>query len=239
MKKTSPITVRPVKKETLAEKSISEIKRLIDSGELTPGSRLPSERDLAGMLNVSRPSLREALRALSFLGIIETRHGNGNFLADSSRNWPMDPIGILLTLKRGALIDIFEARVGLDVAAAALGAQRRTDQDLATLRKSIRQSKDAMTDPEQFLKYDLQFHKALAAASKNEVIEDLLKKLYRLYFNERVLLHRHRDRVGLDLDFNFSDHEEILQHIEARNSEKAAASMKRHLEKYKDKLFDQ
>lgn len=222
----------------MAEKTIAEIKRLIESGQLTPGSRLPSERELAKMLNVSRPSLREALRALSFLGIIETRHGEGNFLAESSRNWPLDPLGIMLTLKRGSVADIFEARMGLDMAAAALGAERRTRQDLAALRNAIRRSKNSITDPEQFLQYDLEFHKALAAASKNAIIADLLKKLNRLYFNERVLLHRHQGRVGLELDFNFSDHEEILKHIEAKDPDRAAASMKRHLQKYKDKLFD-
>ena len=97
------IKVRAVKKESLSEKIIAEIKSLIDSGQIKQGSKLPSERDFSRMLGVSRPSLREALKALSVLGIIENRHGEGNFLSEDHRSWPSEPLSIFFSIKKGAL----------------------------------------------------------------------------------------------------------------------------------------
>jgi DNA-binding FadR family transcriptional regulator len=77
------IEVNPVKKENLPEKIIREIKHLIHSGQIAPGSRLPGERNLANMLSASRSSLGEALKALRILGVIENRHGDGNFISAS------------------------------------------------------------------------------------------------------------------------------------------------------------
>ena len=124
------IEINPVKKENLPEKIIREIKHLIHSGQITPGSRLPGERTLSDLLNVSRSSLREALKALSILGVIENRHGDGNFISASPNDWPMEPLSIFLSVKRGAMIDLIEARQGLEIAVAELAALRRTADDI-------------------------------------------------------------------------------------------------------------
>jgi DNA-binding transcriptional regulator YhcF (GntR family) len=97
------VPVKPVRKKSVPEEIIHEIKSLIDAGYLLPGSKLPGERELAQRMNVSRPSLREALRVLSLLGVIENRPGSGTYLASSAERWPVEPFSILFHLKRSTL----------------------------------------------------------------------------------------------------------------------------------------
>jgi GntR family transcriptional regulator, transcriptional repressor for pyruvate dehydrogenase complex len=231
------LAVKPIEKETIPNKIIREIKHLIDSGQLQPGSRLPPERDFAQMLNVSRPSLREALRALSFLGVVENRQGDGTFLADDSVKLPTDALGILLTIRRGTLIEVYEARIAFETYATKLAAERHTKEDLQLLKANLETAKKNLDDPEKFLEYDMEFHRLLAEISKNQIILKIVEKLHHMFFPIRVLLHRQFEKEHYRIDFNYQDHEMILKYIEARDGENALIYVKKHFEKYRDKIL--
>ena len=91
--------VKPIQRTSIPEAIIRELRSLIDSGYITQGSKLPPERELAKMLNVSRPSLRIAIRALSLLGIFENRQGDGTYLCHIEQ-WPIEPLSIMLSIKK-------------------------------------------------------------------------------------------------------------------------------------------
>ena len=232
------IEVNPVKKENLPEKIIREIKHLIHSGQITPGSRLPGERTLANLLNVSRSSLREALKALSILGVIENRHGDGNFISASPNDWPMEPLSIFLSVKRGAMIDLIEARQGLEITVAELAAQRRTAEDIEAMAQCIFKMQRSQDRPTQFYQDDLEFHKYLAAASKNPVIEDLLGKIYTLSIATRTEIYQFDRHFFAYISFDISEHEKLFLSIKNRNPSEAVACMSRHMKSLKKRYLE-
>lgn len=232
------IKVNPIKKENVPEKIIREIKQLIDSGQMATGSRLPSERDLAGLLNVSRSSLREALKALSILGIIENRHGDGNFISASSNNWPMEPLSIFLSVKRGAMIDLIDARQGLEITAAELAARRRTDDDIERMTQAIRDMHATQNRPEMFYKNDLSFHRRLVAAAKNPIIADLLEKIYTLSDATRMEIHHLDSHFYKYIGYDIGEHEKLLHSIKSKNPENAVACMSRHMKSIRQRYID-
>lgn len=235
-KHTDGIKVKAVKRETLPEKIISEIKSLIDLGQITPGSRLPSERVFARMLGVSRPSLREALKALSVLGIIVNKHGEGNFLSDDQNSWPNEPLSIFFSLKKGALVDIYEARKGMEMHAVALAAKRRTLEDLNEIKAALKQMRQAVDDRDQFFIYDNAFHLAITAATKNEIIIDLMGKIHKLSFETRNLLWKTANKVEVDTRFDLARHEELFELIAAGDAEAAAKNIGNHLDEILQRL---
>ena len=238
MSSKQAIQVNPVKKENIPEKIIREIKLLIDSGQIPPGGRLPSERDMANLLNVSRSSLREALKALSILGIIENRHGDGNFITASSDDWPMEPLSIFLSVKRGAMLDLIDARQGLEITAAELAAQRRTDNDIARMQQAIQNMHTTQNKPELFYKHDLGFHLHLVAAAKNPIIADLLEKIYTLSDATRTEIHHLDSHFHNYIGFDIGEHERLLQNIKARNHEEAVTCMTRHMKSIRQRYLD-
>jgi GntR family transcriptional repressor for pyruvate dehydrogenase complex len=185
------------------------------------------------MLKVSRPSLREGLRALTVLGIIDSRHGSGHFLAKSIESWNIESLSLMLTFNKGTLFDIYEARVSLDCTGAGLAAERRTEEEIEAMELAIKTSKSQIGNHELFMKCDLDFHKIVTASTKNQVLIELLYKLYKMFFSIRIDLHK----AGLTIDFNYKDHEDILSHIKAKRAEEAAIAMRKHLTKYQQQIF--
>jgi len=232
------IKVNPVRKENIPEKIIREIKLLIDSGQIVLGGRLPSERDLAGLLNVSRSSLREALKALSILGIIENRHGDGNFITASTTDWPMEPLSIFLSVKRGAMIDLIDARRGLEITAAELAARRRTDNDIDGMTRAIKAMYDAQNNPELFYKYDLKFHLRLVAAAKNPIIADLLGKIYSLGDATRMEIHHLDSHFYKYIVYDIGEHEKLLHSIKNKSPEDAITCMSHHMKSIRQRYLD-
>jgi GntR family transcriptional repressor for pyruvate dehydrogenase complex len=236
MKPSDNIKVSPIQKETVPEKIIKQLKELIENGQLKPGRRLPAERALSTMLNVGRPALREALSALSLLGILENRHRKGTFLTESCNQWKIDPLSIMLSVKKGTLMEIFEARESLEMTIVKSASQHHTDDDIKKLTKIVKKMKKAENRPDDYVKLDQQFHEALAEAAKNQIILDLLKKLNRLYFDTRTFLLQHPEKSGMRLSINSMEHEKILQGVIEGNVKKAEAGMRYHLEAVKKAL---
>ena len=165
----------PIQKTSVSQQVVNYVLDLIEQGKLKPGDRLPVEREFAELLGISRVPLREGISALSALGIVEKRHGDGNYIAGFSP----DIMGRILrtyTLLEGTLTDdLFEARSVVEGAAARLAARNATPEDISAMEAEIRTMEEAIPDYmdgkkrlADMLKLDDLFHLQCAAASHNE-----------------------------------------------------------------------
>jgi GntR family transcriptional repressor for pyruvate dehydrogenase complex len=236
MDSSDHIPVKPIRKRSIPEEIIREFQNLIDAGHFTPGSKLPGEREFAKMLNVSRPSLREALRTLSLLGIVENRPGSGTYLATSTANSSLEPFSIILSINKGVILEIFEARESLEGTVAELAAQRRDDADLVSMKRALKKMQSSLSDAKNYSEAELQFHQAVIEAGKNRIIADLMEKVYKLLVKSRNLVRQYLPDPQSYIVKDFHNHELIFKYIKAGDKGMARRSMVEHMQILKKML---
>jgi GntR family transcriptional repressor for pyruvate dehydrogenase complex len=204
---------------------LDEITRLITEGILKPGDRLPSESELAERFGVGRSSLREAMRALQLLGIIEVIQGKGTFL----RQTHMLPLATdwARLSKMGLISQVMEARQIIEVAIAQLAAERATDEDIAIMRAAIRRAEEAHGDSVISGEASVDFHLALAEATHNEVLALMYKTVRDLYLETA----RQTQMTPGSVENRLQDHRQILESVEQQNPELASKLMAEHIDK--------
>lgn len=160
---------------SVTQEAINKIKDMIISGDLRPGARLPKEADLAEQLGLSRNSLREAVRALTLIRILETRQGDGTYVTS------LQPDVLLATMtfvadfhQDASLLHVFQVRRILESAATSLAAQLISDEEIETLGELVEEMENCGT-VEAFVEADLAFHHTIAIASRNPVLASLLE----------------------------------------------------------------
>jgi len=224
---TSMAALKPVSRTTLCEQVAMQLASELSAKRWKPGEKLPSEAELCKIFKVGRSTLREALKSLGFIGMIRVRAGGGSYVAEQRSRYmdgPLLPKGMLNTEKD--LNDFSEARLLLETEVAGLCAQRATDQDFRTLEKIVREMKTAIDEGgEGFKDLDLSFHLAIASASKNNILAELLKhirgELHEM-ITKSVLLP-----VGMELAYKH--HRAILEVLKQRNPARARKAMRTHL----------
>lgn len=160
---------------SVTDQAIEKIKAMIIGGELGPGDRLPKESDLAARLGLSRNSLREAVRALSLIGLLETRQGDGTYVTSLSPDVLLETMAFVADLHQAdTVLQVLEVRRVLEAAATALAAQHITDEELETLAGLIEEMRTFDT-VEDLVENDRTFHRTIAAASGNPVLASLLE----------------------------------------------------------------
>jgi GntR family transcriptional repressor for pyruvate dehydrogenase complex len=159
---------------SVTQQAIDEIKEMIISGELRPGDRLPKEADLASRLGLSRNSLREAVRALTLIRILETRQGDGTYVTSLEPDILLEAMTFVADFHQDrTLLHVLEVRRILEAAAMALAAQHISDDELAALQVLVGEM-DACDTVEAFVENDVAFHRTIAVASRNPVLASLL-----------------------------------------------------------------
>jgi GntR family transcriptional repressor for pyruvate dehydrogenase complex len=209
-----------------ANEVIDQVKQQIISGSLKPGDRLPSEQDLALQLGVSRPTVRESLRALTSMNIIETRHGEGSFIASLQMKDLVEPLNFLLHVDDDAIHKLFEARAFIEAGSARLAAERASETDVEDLRELVDLYAQHIDDLDRCVQLDLEFHRRIAESSNNPILSSLLDSFV-------TLSTESRRRTGSDMTTRKSaahDHEVILRAIAEHSPDKAEAAMLKHLE---------
>jgi len=162
---------------SVTDDAIAKIKDMIVSGELQPGDRLPRESDLARRLGISRNSLREAVRALSLVRILDVRQGDGTYVTSLESHVLLDAISFLMDLHHDRnVVHILEARRVLEAATAALAAQYIDEDELSELHRLMDEAAECATI-EEFVDNDLEFHRRIAIAARNPVLVALLDSL--------------------------------------------------------------
>ena len=177
--------IEPIRKNSVVQEAITKIKELIDQGHFKFGQKLPSERELAKVLGISLPSLREALRALSVLGIVEMRPGSGTFLRSSLGSWSHEPFSLFFDLNPSIHLDLFEARMGIEGLLAELAAKKRTEDDLRRMKVALERMKSHLTDKEEYIKHEIEFHRAIIGAARNVVLQTFMEKMYKVLHESR------------------------------------------------------
>ena len=211
---------------SVTDEAIEKIKGMIVSGELRPGDRLPREADLAQRLGLSRSSLREAVRALSLVRILDVRQGDGTYVTSLDASLLLDALSFVIELHHDrSVLELLEARRLLEGESAALAAVRHRPEHVAALRAAL----DAMPDcegVEQFVENDLSFHRTIAEAAGNSVVEKLLASLSGRTIRARIW---RGITEGGAIDRTIAEHRAICDAIEHRRPELARAWMAVHL----------
>lgn len=215
---------------SLRDRIVQEILAKIESGELKAGDRLPPERDLALQLNVSRTTVRDALRTLAGLGVIAIYHGRGIFVQGDQGLALGNALWAPFVVKPETVTALFEVRRVIEAAAARWAAERadpRERQELAEIVASVKREAEATGEiaPESAAKADQRFHLALVLASHNPVAARLMANLLELLAVVRLKSLAIPRRAYASV----LDHERVVQAVLARDPDRAEAAMRAHL----------
>jgi len=207
---------------------------LLKSGRLSPGDKLPPERELALMMGISRPTLREALGALNLLGITESRQGSGTYLVKSLDKLPLAPYVFQLLLNNGSLQEVMEIREIIEPHVTALAAARANFEDIQDIQQKFKAFENEVVqsnwDMQLEARAGVEFHEALARAAKNETLAVILKSLSNFINSVGQLLVSHHPGASLD------DYRAITVAIQERDPIKARNLMAMHLASVKQRL---
>ena len=207
-------------------RAIDGIVSLIGRRELAPMSRLPAENQLAELMGVSRGSLREAVRVLAFLGIVDVRVGDGTYVTQLDGTRLLRGLDLLGEVANDrTILEIFEIRRVLESAAAAMAAARITDDQLDELEEHLAEFR-SVTDSERFVVLDMRFHDLIASATGNVSLRMLCSAFSTRTLRARLL--RGRNVEGILAKSN-TEHEDIFRHLKNREPVLAAAAVTSHI----------
>jgi len=206
---------------------VSQLREMIHSGELRPGDRLPPERDLAKLLGVSRPTLRAGISSLAAVGVLQPRQGTGTFVVETEGPPELDSsaLRLMASLQGFAPSEMFEARRSLEMAIAALAAERATPEQIASMSEELTGMFASLDEPEQFLVHDMSFHQMVAAASGNRILTALMNMVATILFEVRSRTVKR----ARDLKESAEMHRRIYRAIRGRDHEAARNAMREHL----------
>lgn len=217
--------VRQVKRRRLYEDIVQQFHALIYQGALKPGDRLPAERELSEQFQVSRSSVREALRALELQGLVVSKRGSGTFISTGNLDAALALVAANLNGGTAALPDVFEMRHLMEPQIAALAAQRANLEDVTRLREILTEQQWQIDSGETGVAADTDFHFTLAAATHNSAlvkvvsaIEDILQ-----VSRDRSLQEPGRPQRSL------ASHSQILEMVERGDTAGARQAMNHHL----------
>ncbi len=231
------IVLEPIRPKKISEEIVSQIKQLISKGELKPGDRIPSERELATMLGVSRPSVREAIMVLEAMGFVESRQGGGTYVKALTEASIMNPLAKLVEMRDPELLrSLAEVRMGLESWSAYLAAQRATDSDIAEMRRLYKIMEKQAAKGGWSPDVDAEFHYAITAASHNSLQMHVLDSIHSLFHATiQVALMEFYQQEG-HVQLLLTHHHDIMEAIAAHDPELARKKMMEHLAMVEEKM---
>ncbi|MFJ8602995.1 FadR/GntR family transcriptional regulator [Streptomyces shenzhenensis] len=210
----------------VTDTAILKIKEMIVSGELSPGSRLPTEKELSESLGLSRNSLREAVKALEVIRVLDVRRGDGTYVTSLEPRLLLEAMSFVVDLHRDdSILEVFAVRRMLEPQVAALACRSITDAQLAEIEKQLAGvGEDA--DVESLVAHDIAFHHAIAEATGNAYLTSLLDSLSSHTVRARVWRGITEDgSVARTID----EHRSVLEAVRHRDAELAQALMIAHV----------
>lgn len=171
----------------LTDEAIEQIRGLIRSGALPPGARLPPENELAAQLGLSRNSMREAVKALELVRVLDVRRGDGTYVTSLEPRLLLEGLGLAVELLQDdSILSVVEVRRLLEPAATGLAAERITDDGLSVLEARLDEMEAAGTDAERQVAADAAFHLDVFAATRNQTLLSVLDGLSSLTLRARI-----------------------------------------------------
>jgi len=213
-------------KNRLVHRVVAEIERLITTGQLAPGMKLPPEREFAETLGVSRTVVREAMHTLTAKGLLASRHGSGTTVRQVTSETLVEPLGWLLQGQNTTIDHLHQVRSILEIEIVKLSAAQATEADIARLRDIVTQMEQHKEEVAAFVALDADFHQALSETTRNPLLAVLLDSVRELMQELRRQVHRHPEVYNTVVP----DHLDIVAAIAAHDPETAGSAMQRHLD---------
>ncbi len=221
-----------LQKDALSEKIVERLLDLIREKQLRPGDRLPPERELAPLMGVSRPSLREALRALSVMKVVENRQGSGTYITSLNPELFVNHLDFIFTVNDATFVDLFEARKVIEVGLVAQAARTIDQENLSRLEACLVRASAQVNEPDAFLQTDLELHNIIIEAAGNRTLALFMKSITQINIASRQRtsdLPEVRRRT-------IKHHKAIVSALRAHDPEAAASAMRSHLTYVEDRL---
>jgi GntR family transcriptional repressor for pyruvate dehydrogenase complex len=228
-----PNMLKAIKKTRIHEEVVSQIYQMIRDGRLKAGDQLPSERELAETFKISRTSVREALRALESQGLIISKTGMGNFIADLPVESLVAPLARLLVEEKSALADIFELRKLIEPQIASLAAERATAREIERMKSLLDKQREQVESGATGVDADTEFHFAIGQATQNHAIEKLVSGLL------DVLSHSREESLQTlaRREASITSHLAIVAAIEKHDQGQAREAMRYHIEQVEQSVL--
>jgi len=217
-----------VKQEKNYRLIIGQIKSAIIQGKLKVGDQLPTERALVEMLNVSRSSVREALKGLEILGIVESRQGGGYYVVNDILPSIMNSLSLYFMMEGSSLRELIQLRTSIELGTLRVVIQERSDEEIATLGEYIEKYASSTTSEER-QKHDLDFHLALVRLSRNSLYEYFLQAMQTIYEKNVSFSNIVVEDKGM-LEETIQIHLNLYDAIRARDYARATYEMNRHFD---------
>jgi GntR family transcriptional repressor for pyruvate dehydrogenase complex len=226
--------IRRVTKISISEEIAKQIMDLISSGDLQPGQRLPSERELCENFGASRSSLREALRCLSIVGVLNARVGDGTSVAVDGEKFLRKIIEWRMITERHDVENLLKVRTALEGVSASETAFHGTQEDIERLRKLLAKMKTALKNEKAFAALDLEFHVTIANISGNTLLSDLISLIRNQVTKALHMVLMLPNAIPL----SHKEHTAVFEAIERRDPEAARNAMQDHLDAHLQRYTD-
>jgi GntR family transcriptional regulator, transcriptional repressor for pyruvate dehydrogenase complex len=216
----------PIERQSVSEMVAKRILEMVTSRALKPGDQIPPERELAEMLNVSRPSVREAIRGLSILGVVKSRQGGGAYISQLDGDALLGPIRFFLSLEDMNIRELYDARSLIEGDVARRAAKNMSDAQLADLEVTLEAQKATLSDPKAFRLSDFKFHEAIWIGCGNAFLKRIGESLNSLGLEFR----RRASENSQVLEQSLRDHRALLDALTSRDPAASAAAAEQHMQ---------
>lgn len=228
---------KPIKTKRVYEQVVEQIQDLMQKGDLRPGDKLLSERELSQKLGISRAAMREALCALDFIGVLESRQGEGTFISQVSEQMLTEHLAVFLTMERDANLDILEMRKILEAAAADLAAKRASTADIEQMAEALNMMKSDVDSRVLGEENDARFHRAVVDATGNKALAKTMALL-----SDHIVQNMRASRIQLfrktgNREELYRQHLHVFMAIKERDAKQARRAMVDHLEFVENELL--
>lgn len=222
-------------RQALAQQIVGRLLEMVRQRHLGPGDQLPPERELAATMQVSRSSLREALRALAVMGVLEMRHGAGTYVSSLEPEVLVRQLGFALSLSESAFDQLFAARLAVEPAICAMAAQNMDDDTAHKLDECIRAAADNINDPIAFVQHDFELHNLICDVAGNALLSQFMSSISTLVMASR----RETGYIPGQTERTHFDHQLIVTALRARDPEAASSAMRAHLKRIQREVHEQ
>ena len=223
-----------IERSGLSDRVADRILTLISERQLKSGDRLPPERELAELMGVSRPIIREALRALSYMNVIKNRQRAGTFVTSLKPEMLVEHLEFVFSLDDSTYLELVKARKVVEPGLAELAATNITDEQLARLEQLDDRSSALINDPEMFLQTDLELHAIVTDAAHNLVLARFMASIVKISVHSRRRTNAFEDVR----QHTINDHHRIVSALKARDPRAARQAMLDHLSAIEQRLME-
>ena len=228
----SQLKIEPVQKNPIVVQLTRRLLDYVFLGDIKQGDKLPPERQLKEALGVGRSAIREAIKVLTVLGVVEVRQGDGTYLRKSDSGFLIESIEWGLLLGDTEIMDVIEARKEIEVSIVKYAAERCTDEEIKELGSIL--EKLRISTPEEFVELDIAFHLKLAEMAKNTAFKGVLTSIQSLLRTWIKLVIEPERSTG----FSYNDHLKIYEAVSKRDAEGAVVAMQEHMADATRRLVD-